>query len=174
MTGLPAWVLWRGLMLAYLPSWDRRLRVMADWFLAPFVGRDIVSLNLDEQLAIERTLFEPGQDVVQQGDVGQSMYIIRSGEAEVVRKQEDREQVLGVLTPGAHFGEVAVFQRIRRTATVRARTRLELLEIRREAANVLSDSLPALGKAIRETPHAESLPADAESVPAEGDLPAAP
>ena len=42
VTGLPAWLIWRLLLTYYFPSWDRRLRLFADWLIWPVVGRDIV------------------------------------------------------------------------------------------------------------------------------------
>ena len=102
-------------------------------------------------------MYEPGQDIVREGDVGQSLYIIRSGEVEVVKHGANggRPPVLATLRAGDHFGEVAVFQRVRRTATVRAKTRVELLQLRREAALALSES-----KALRSAKSLSASPGD--------------
>ena len=48
--GLPvprhlAWVVWRCVLFAIFPSWDRRLRLLADWSIWPLVGRDIVQMR---------------------------------------------------------------------------------------------------------------------------------
>ncbi len=57
-----------------------------------------------------------------------------------------------MLKQGEHFGEVAVFQRVRRTATVRAMTRVELLHVRGEAAVALSESSLEIARALRPIP----------------------
>ncbi len=41
LSGLPAWLLWRGTYLAKIPSGSQKLRVAADWLLEVLVGRDI-------------------------------------------------------------------------------------------------------------------------------------
>jgi NADH dehydrogenase len=41
-SGLAAWVLWRGIYLAKLPSAERKVRVLLDWTLELFFPRDIV------------------------------------------------------------------------------------------------------------------------------------
>ncbi|ACZ43019.1 FAD-dependent pyridine nucleotide-disulphide oxidoreductase [Thermobaculum terrenum ATCC BAA-798] len=41
LSGLPAWLLWRGVYLAKIPSGSQRLRVAADWLLEVLAGRDI-------------------------------------------------------------------------------------------------------------------------------------
>ena len=41
-SGLAAWLLWRGIYLAKLPSTERKVRVLLDWTLELFFPRDIV------------------------------------------------------------------------------------------------------------------------------------
>jgi NADH:ubiquinone reductase (H+-translocating) len=41
-SGLAAWLLWRGIYLAKLPSTERKIRVLLDWTLELFFPRDIV------------------------------------------------------------------------------------------------------------------------------------
>lgn len=145
---------WRGFVVAYLPLWEKRIRLLVDWFVAPFAGRDLINMNIHKPVAIRPVIFEPGQDVVRQGDVGQSLFIIKSGEVEVFKKPEDggAEEKLATLKAGEHFGEVAVFEGVRRTATVRAKTRVELLHVMREAAIALSESDPTFGKQLTASP----------------------
>ncbi len=146
--GLLGYLSWRGFVVAYLPLWEKRIRLIVDWLIAPFVGRDLINMNVHRPMSVRPVIFEPGQDIVREGEVGQSLYIIRSGEVEILKKSEDGgpDQHLATLGPGEHFGEVAVFSGTRRTATVRAKTRVELLHVMREAALALSDSSPAFAQ----------------------------
>ena len=42
--GLPAWLIHRGYHVLAVPSWERKIRVLAVWLTAAVSGRDIVSL----------------------------------------------------------------------------------------------------------------------------------
>jgi NADH dehydrogenase len=44
ITGFPAWVMHRGYHVLAVPSWERKIRVLAVWCTAVLSGRDIVSL----------------------------------------------------------------------------------------------------------------------------------
>ena len=41
-SGLPAWLLWRGIYLSKLPGLERKARVLIDWTVELFFPRDIV------------------------------------------------------------------------------------------------------------------------------------
>jgi NADH dehydrogenase len=47
--GFVAWVMHRGYHGLAMPMWERKLRVMGDWFLQLFVGRDTATISLREQ-----------------------------------------------------------------------------------------------------------------------------
>ena len=153
--GFVAWLIWRAFMLIYLPTWDRRVRTLLDWCVAPFLGRDIVAVRPDQTLGIEESLYEPGQTIVHQGEAGDSMYIIQQGEVEVLQHKNGVEEVIGTLSEGKHFGEMAVFHQRRRTASVRAKGRVRVLKIKQRAAEVLTGSVRALST-VREQPELES------------------
>jgi NADH dehydrogenase len=44
ITGLPAWLMHRGYHVLAIPTWERKVRVLAVWFSAILGGRDVVSL----------------------------------------------------------------------------------------------------------------------------------
>jgi NADH:ubiquinone reductase (H+-translocating) len=151
--GFPAWLLWRGFLLRFVPSWDRRIRIVVDWALWPFVGRDIVNLQVRQPYGLKRKLYEEGQDIVRQGDIGRELFLIWKGEVDVISKADDgSEIVVATLTAGQHFGEIAVFRAVRRTATVRARTRVELLAVGRTEALALSSAHAPFGTAMQSLP----------------------
>jgi CRP-like cAMP-binding protein len=77
-----------------------------------------------EQLArgLEPVTVAADQVVFRQGDVGDRYYVIESGEADVVGDG----RVVATLGPGEGFGEIALLRRTRRTATVVARSELQL------------------------------------------------
>ena len=66
------------------------------------------------------TLYGDGDAIVRQGEVGDCMYVVQSGEVEVVQATTRGEQRLAILGTGDFFGEMSVFEREVRSATVRA------------------------------------------------------
>jgi MFS family permease len=74
-----------------------------------------------------------GTAVVSQGEVGDRLYIVKGGEAEVVARGEDgQEKELAMLSKNDYFGEIALLKDVPRTATVRAKGALELYSLDRE------------------------------------------
>ena len=67
---------------------------------------------------------EPGEIIMRAGDAARSMYFIAAGEVEIeIRGKKERVR----LGAGQFFGEVALLRRTRRSATVTAITRTNLL-----------------------------------------------
>jgi NADH dehydrogenase len=152
MYGIPAWIAWRAMFVTFVPTWDRRVRLVLDWFLTPLLGRDIVNIQMDEPYGVRQELYEPGQEVVRQGEIGKRLYVILKGDAEVVRSGPNGEESLAVLVAGSHFGETAVFENVRRNATVRAKTRLQVISIGQDEAVTLSSAVRPFGEAMRRVP----------------------
>ncbi len=67
--------------------------------------------------------------IVQQGDMGDCMYVVQAGQVEVVRQEGDGEIRLAVLGEGDVFGEMALFERETRSATVRSLGEARLLTV---------------------------------------------
>jgi NADH dehydrogenase len=154
--GLLAWIVWRAFFIYFVPSWDRRIRIMLDWFLVPIFGRDIVNMRMAEPYGMRHEHYEPGQTIVKQGAVGQQVYVIFDGEAQVIRELPDgTERLVTTLGKGDHFGEVAVFERRRRTATVKAVTKVDLISLGSAEALALSETIHQFGETIRRAPAVE-------------------
>jgi len=77
--------------------------------------------------------FADGECIVREGDIGDTFYLIRSGEVQVsVQDRKSRRQVmLGCMRAGDFFGEVALLTGRPRTATVCAKGTVELMELSR-------------------------------------------
>jgi CRP/FNR family cyclic AMP-dependent transcriptional regulator len=111
------------------------------------------------QLAVPRA-FEPGQIVFREGDASDTCYIVRSGRARAVREHSDgRTITLATFGSGDIFGELAMFEDERRSATVEAVQRTSVVavlgpDMRRlmaEHPEIAIRLVVALGRRLRET-----------------------
>ncbi|MEK9628968.1 MAG: MMPL family transporter [Nitrospinota bacterium] len=72
--------------------------------------------------------FEKGELLVEQDTIGRNMYLILSGEAEVVRRDGVESSSLAILKPGQIFGEVGYIRETERTADVVATQKVSALK----------------------------------------------
>lgn len=79
--------------------------------------------------SLEQVFYMPGETIINQGEVGQEMFIIGHGEVEVIGPEG---QVLATLGPGACFGEIALIQEVTRQATVRSKSYCDLYKLTKE------------------------------------------
>jgi signal transduction histidine kinase len=122
-----------------------------DW--ATFIQQHPVLSGLDDghlhlllldEASTERT-YEPGDVIIREGDVGESIFLIGSGSVEVVLSGGDGQTiVLSVLPSGETFGEMGLFERRPRCATVRACKPCVILEIKGEDLRRLAEARPEL------------------------------
>ncbi len=75
---------------------------------------------------------KPGENVFSEGETGDQMFIIQDGRVKVTKNLSGREHVLSTLGKGDFFGEMAIVNNVRRTATVTALTEVHLLAFNRE------------------------------------------
>jgi CRP/FNR family transcriptional regulator, cyclic AMP receptor protein len=74
-------------------------------------------------------VYHNGEAIVHQGEPGDCMYVIQEGQVEVLQKMRDKEVRLAVLREGDFFGEMAIFEREFRSATVRAISEVRVLTV---------------------------------------------
>jgi CRP-like cAMP-binding protein len=74
-------------------------------------------------------VYRDGEVIVRQGESGDCMYVIQSGRAEVFQVKGGREIRLAVLGKEDVFGEMAIFEKETRSATVRALGDVRVLTI---------------------------------------------
>ena len=81
LKGTFAWIMWRMVLYFYFPFSDRKIRLLVDWLIWPFMGRDIVEMSTDDtdHFEIRRVKFQPGEIIVKEGHTTHSVYLIRQG-----------------------------------------------------------------------------------------------
>jgi CRP-like cAMP-binding protein len=111
------------------------------------------------QVAVPR-MFAAGEAVFREGDQSDTCYVVRTGQARAVREHANgRSITLANFGPGDIFGELAMFDDERRSATVETLEQTEAIAIlggdmRRllgEHPQIAVKLLAALGRRLRET-----------------------
>ena len=104
--------------------------------------------------------FEANEVVFREGDESDTCYVVRSGQARAVRGHADgRTITLANFGPGDIFGELAMFDNERRSATVEAIETTEVIAILggdmrrllRQHPDIAVKLVAALGRRLRET-----------------------
>ncbi len=74
-------------------------------------------------------IYKDGEVIIQQGEQGDCMYVVQAGLVEIVEETADGEVQLALRGQGEFFGEMAIFEREPRSATVRALSEARVLTI---------------------------------------------
>ncbi len=143
-SGFLAWFIWRAIYWWKLPGLDRKLKVGLSWFIDVLIPPEIVQLKLGTSQGVVQAHFEPGESVFRQGDLGDCLYIILSGEAEVVHEDNGTDKVLARLGPGEYFGEMALLNEKTRGASIRCTKAMDVLTLRKGDFKALVANLPDL------------------------------
>ena len=85
-----------------------------------------------------------GKVITQEGDFGHEFFVVEEGAAEVTRGG-DKVAELG---PGDFFGEIALLEEDRRTATVTATSPMKVVVMNRADFRALDASMPRLHASI--------------------------
>lgn len=99
-------------------------------------------------LHLKPMVLTPGDCVFKAGEIGKEMYFIINGSINVVTK--DQKTTLSVLRDGDFFGEVALFLRKPRTATVIAETYCDLYVLSKDAFDEVIARYPYFSATIEE------------------------
>jgi len=121
--------------------------------------------EMDEQEVLgiraimEEMKFKPGQTIIHEGESGDLFYIITEGNAQIIiRDADDEEVVLREVGPGGFFGELSMLTNEPRSARVRAVDAVSTLTLERDDffdflrkhANTAIDVLVELGGRLHE------------------------
>jgi CRP/FNR family transcriptional regulator, cyclic AMP receptor protein len=85
-----------------------------------------------------------GTTLCREGDLGREFFVIVEGEVEVTRSG----RVLATRGPGEFFGEIALLEKIRRTATVTATTPVRFFVLTNQSFQSLIDRNPGVERKV--------------------------
>jgi len=87
--------------------------------------------------------FAAGATLFVEGDVGDRLYIIRTGQTKVFKVKSDGTEIpLAIVGPGQLLGELAVLDGGKRSAHAQTMTKVEALAIDRTAIQATLNTLP--------------------------------
>jgi putative ABC transport system ATP-binding protein len=110
---------------------DGRMIVVSthDARLVPIADRivQMVPPHGEPEQSVKQLSFDAGHSVFEQGDASDLVYVVESGEVDVIRVLADgSEEHLNRIGPGAYFGELGTFLGFPRSASCRAHSDVEL------------------------------------------------
>ena len=82
----------------------------------------------------------PGDFIVRVGEYANEMYFIKEGEVEILAT--DNNTRIGILGPGAYFGEIGLLLTQKRTVTVRALTLCIFATINKKHFDLVMEAFP--------------------------------
>ena len=121
---------------------------------SPIPGTPLFSslprLELIEVLSASNHLKIPsGEVVLSTDDEGRSIFVITSGSADVICKSPEEEEITcATLNEGDFFGEIGYFSGEHRSANVKAKEDMELLELTQMDMRLLIDSHHSIGDVL--------------------------
>src|SRR5438105_11557540 len=99
--------------------------------------------------SMEQRPLKRGQIICREGDPGEEMFVVRRGSIVISKLVTGRvEQVLARIGPGDFFGEMALFDRSPRSATVQSDSDSILLVLDRDALDALTVNSPRAAAAF--------------------------
>ena len=113
----------------------------------PFLSRLPKDLAAELIEACKTVYYDDGQIILMQGVVGQHLYIMSEGFAEVSRRGENKDEtVLATLGQGQCFGEMSILSGENTSAEVRSKGRSAVLTLHREQLEILLLKSPAISR----------------------------
>ncbi|MEQ1548841.1 MAG: cyclic nucleotide-binding domain-containing protein [Chakrabartia sp.] len=120
-------------------------RISTERQLLQMFGSGLVSEDLVEVLdTAEIQTISAGKAVITEGEEGNDIYVIRSGSMVVEMKVGGKPVFLSYLPAGSYVGEMALIAGGRRTATVRAAVKSEVIKLDGPTFKALLDKKPKL------------------------------
>lgn len=98
---------------------------------------------------MDRRVYAPGTLICNEGDPGDSLYLVASGVLQVLKTVGEQQIQLARLGSGSFFGEFGLLTDGQRHASVKSLEECELLELRRDVLMELSHEHPTISWTLR-------------------------
>jgi CRP-like cAMP-binding protein len=109
-----------------------------------FRGLDESNLQLVDRIASLRH-YRPGDEIFRQGEAAVSLFVIQHGTVRIEQDMADGTRVeVAMLGTGSHFGEMALLDKERRSASAFAESDCDIVVIEYDALQALLESNAAI------------------------------
>lgn len=147
ISGLFAWLIWRGFYIAMVPSFSTRLRIALNWMFDYVLPRKIVQVKQRVDRACRFKQFAKGDVIFEPGQILDGFYTVVSGALESSSVDEETgEPYSRVIGPGDHWGEKTLSGNHVAVGQLSAIKDTKVLMLRREDFNDLRASFPVLNE----------------------------
>jgi CRP-like cAMP-binding protein/Fe-S-cluster-containing hydrogenase component 2/thioredoxin reductase len=139
-------------LMATVPAAKRAItRISTERQLLQMFGAGLTSEDLAEVLETsEIKRISAGETIINEGEEGYDVFVIRQGSMVVEKKIGGKSVFLSYLPAGSYVGEIALIDGGRRTATVRAAIKSEVIRLDGEAFKRLLEKKPDLMRAAKQ------------------------
>lgn len=152
-SGFIAWLMWRAIYWMKLPGFDRKIKVAVSWFLDMIIPMESVQLKMTPSQGIIRLHYEKDECIFKEGDIGDYLYIMVDGEVAVEKEKNGKQEHIANLGPGEFFGELALLNEKKRTATIRCLSSVDVLALRKSDFGALFTNFEELRNSFESTGH---------------------
>ena len=146
LSGLLAWIMWRGLYIGMLPGFSTRLRVALNWMFDYFLPRSIVQIANNPRSATTYRCYAKGNVICRPGQIIDGLYSVISGCLESRISSAGQEDFVRVLGPGDHWGERSLSKDTLAKGTLTALEDTRVMVLQRADFRNLSAAFPILNK----------------------------
>ena len=153
LSGLFAWLLWRGFYISMLPGLSTKIRVALNWAFDYVLPRNIVQIKNAEAPAVRRMRYANGDVLFRPGQFVDGFYVVLSGTLESrvpdARIGEDFVRLIGA---GDHWGERTLTEAWQTHGTLTAVDDCEVLVLQRQDFRSLREAMPEFDAYFRKIP----------------------
>lgn len=112
-----------------------------------YLFRNLTPHELEPFLKVARyRSYSPNEMVIAEEETGEDLFLILDGSVRVIKgRSGEYEQVIGMLREGEFFGEMALIDRMPRSASVYAHQPLKLVIFSHQDLREIFSSNPAIG-----------------------------
>ena len=115
--------------------------------IAIFSGLTVSELGAIAAVTEEKD-YPEGETVIKEGEPGEEVFLIIAGEVEVVKQRGQQEITLDTMEVGNYFGEMALFEEAKRSATIRTKRPSRFLVLHKQEFNELVREYPRIALQI--------------------------
>ncbi len=147
LSGLFAWLMWRGLYIGMLPGFSTRLRVALNWLFDYFLPRSIVQIANKPAMATRCRHYAKGDVICRPGQTVDGLYNVIGGAMESrIPGENGQDDIVRVIGPGEHWGERSMVDNTLARGTLTATMDTQLLVLQRSDFLSLRAAYPVIGK----------------------------